>query len=122
MTILLALMRRYWLHIAVAALLGLLAWRAYAWAYSAGERDERALWLAKENKALTAAVAERDKAIADRNEAQRKADRLAKLPAKVIERVRQSPSKCSLSPDVADELRRQIAEVNAAIREANRVP
>lgn len=113
----LKLLRRYWLHLAAVSLLGLLAWRAYAWAYSAGERDERALWLAKENKALTAAVAERDRAIADRNEAQRKADRLAKLPAKVIERVRTNPSRCVLPAPVADGLREQGDEIDAAIRE-----
>lgn len=72
--------------------------------------------LARENKALVQAVAERDKAIADRNAAQRKADELAKLPPKVIERVHQNPANCDIPKPVADELRKQVAEINAAIR------
>ena len=83
---------------------------------NAKARCERAA-LAKENTALTAAVAERDRAIADRNEAQRKADRLARLPAKVIERVRTNPSRCVLPAVVADGLREQGDEIDAAIRE-----
>lgn len=116
MTILLALLRRYWLHMAVVAIVAVLVGWFYSWAKGNGVNEERALWLAKENKALTAAVAERDKAIADRNEAQAKADELAKLPPKVVERVRANPSGCSLAKPVADSLRDQVRKTNAAIR------
>lgn len=82
---------------------------------NAKARCERAA-LARENKALVAAVSERDKAIADRNEAQRKADELAKLPAKVVTVVRANPSGCSLPRPVTDSIRDQVKAVNDAIR------
>lgn len=107
---------RYWLHIAVLAALVALQGLALRWAWVHGGDADRAACLARENKALTAAVAERDKAIADRNAAQRKADELAKMPPKVIERVRTNPSGCSLAKPVADGLREQAAAINAAKR------
>ena len=109
-------LRRYWLHIAVLAVVSLAAWRGYVAVYERGARDERGLWLARENQALVAAVAERDKALADRNAAQRKADELAKLPAKVVTVVRANPSNCSLAKPTAAELRKQAAATNTAIR------
>lgn len=60
MNLLLALLRRYWLHIAVVAVVSLVAWRGYVAVYERGARDERGLWQAKENKALAEAIAERD--------------------------------------------------------------
>jgi hypothetical protein len=120
MTILLALLRRYWLHIVVVAALSLLAWRAYDWAYDNGWNANRQLWLERENHSLKQALKERDEARAKAAAAQKKADELAKLPAKVIERVRQNPAKCDLPEPVADELRKQVDEINAAIREHNR--
>lgn len=120
MTILLILLRRYWLHIVVVAALGLLAWRAYDWAYDNGWNDNRQLWLERENHSLKQALRERDEARAKAVAAQKKADELSKLPAKVIERVRQNPANCDLPKPVADELRKQVDEINAAIREHNR--
>lgn len=116
MTLLLALLRRYWLHLAVVAIVAVLAAWFYSWAYGNGVNEERAVWLARENKALTQAVADRDKAIADRNAAQRKVDELAKLPPRVVEKVRANPSGCQLNRAVADELRRQARKTNDAIR------
>lgn len=84
---------------------------------NAKARCERAS-LAVQNKALVGAVAERDKAIADRNEAQRKADNLAKLPAKVVTVVRQNPSGCSIARPVTDSVREQVRQTNDAIRTA----
>lgn len=120
MTILLALLRRYWLHIVLVAALGLLAWRAYDWAYDNGWNANRQLWLERENHSLKQALKERDEARAKAAAAQKKADELSKLPAKVIERVRQNPANCDLPKPVADELRKQVDEINAAIREHNR--
>jgi hypothetical protein len=117
MTILLALLRRYWLHMAVVAIAGLFVWRHDAAVYDWGARDERAKWLTKENAALTQAIADNAKANDERRAAQKEVDRLAKLPAKVIERVRQNPSGCSIPKPVADGLREQVAEINRAIRE-----
>lgn len=116
MTLLLALLRRYWLHMAVLAIVAVLVGWFYSWAKGNGVNEERALWLAKENKALTAAVAERDKALADRNQAQRKADELAKLPPKVVTVVRNNPSSCVLPRPVTDSVRDQVRETNSAIR------
>lgn len=116
MTILLTLLRRYWLHMAVLAIVAVLSAWAYSWAYGNGVAAERALWLARENQALTQAVAERDRALADRNAAQRKADELAKLPAKVVTVVRRNPSNCALPRTVTDSVRDQVRETNSAIR------
>jgi hypothetical protein len=110
-------LKAYWREIAAAALLAFAVWRGYGWAYGHGQRDERLGWVARENKALESAIDEKDKAIAARNEAQAKADKLAAHPPKVIERVRQNPSGCTVPKPVADGLREQVAEINRAIRE-----
>lgn len=106
---------RYWLHLLILGTVVLALGISHRWAWVHGGDSERAKSLARENKALTAAIAERDKAIADRNAAQRKADELAKLPAKVIERVRTNPSRCSIPAPVADAIRAQVRAVNDAI-------
>jgi hypothetical protein len=111
-----AILRRYWLHIFIVIFVVTAARWAYVWAYDNGARDCERATLIREKKALEAAVAERDRAIADRNEAQRTADRLAKLPAKVVEVVRANPSKCVLPRVVTDSVRKQVAETNSAIR------
>jgi hypothetical protein len=120
-TILLALLRRYWLHIFAVAGLAAWAFGAYLWAYGHGVTAERAKWLAKENKALVAAVAERDKAQAERNAARSALDELAKHPPKVVTVVRANPSGCNLPAPVADAIRVQVDAVNEAIRKG-RVP
>jgi hypothetical protein len=116
MTILLALLRRYWLHMAVVAIVGLLVWRHDAAVYDRGARDERAKWLTKENAALTQAIADNAKANDERRAAQKEVDRLATLPPKVIERVRTNPSRCVRPEPVADASRVQVNAVNEAIR------
>jgi Tfp pilus assembly protein PilN len=85
MTILLALLRRYWLHMAVVAIVALLVWRHDAAVYERGARDERAKWLTKENAALTQAIADNAKANDERRAAQKEVDRLATLPEQVRE-------------------------------------
>ena len=59
-----------------------------------------------------------EEAESKRIEAQKEINRLAALPPKVIERVRTNPSNCDLSRPVADGLREQINETNAALRRA----
>lgn len=109
MTILLALLRRYWLHLAVLAIVAVLAAWAYDWAYENGWNDNRQLWLERENHSLQKALKERD-------EARARADELAQLPPKIVEKVRANPSGCSLAKPVADGLRDQVRETNSAIR------
>lgn len=105
----------YWPWIKVGAF-GLICAACYVYGGSnAKARCERAA-LTRENKALVAAVADRDAAIKARNEAQAKADKLAKLPAKVVTVVRQNPAGCSLPRPVTDSVRDQVRETNAAIR------
>ena len=82
-----------------------------------GVREERS-WLAKENADLARLIKERDDAFKARNEAQRKADELAKLPPKVVTVVRRYPSNCALPRPVTDGLRDQVRETNAAISAA----
>lgn len=69
----------------------------------------------KENKALSQAVEDASKANDERRVAQKKLDRLAKLPPKVVTLVRENPSNCNLAQPVADGLREQVRETNAAI-------
>lgn len=114
------LLRRYWLHILILGMVVLVLGISHRWAWKHGGDAVRVEMLGKENKALAQAIADNAKANDERRRAQKKADELAKLPPKVIERVRQNPSGCSLNPAVADELRKQVDEINAAIR-ANRV-
>src|SRR5688500_863139 len=106
MTIFLALPRRYWIHLAVLATVNVLAAWAYDWGYHDGWNYNRQLWLERENHSPKQALRERDEARAQAKAAQKRADELAKLPAKVIERVRQNPAKCDLPKPVADELRK----------------
>jgi hypothetical protein len=115
-SLLLALLRRYWLHLAVVATVAVLAAWAYDWAYDNGWNDNRQLWLERENYSLKQALRERDEARAQAKAAQKRADELAKLPPKVIERVRQNPSGCSLPKPVADGLREQVRATNDALR------
>jgi hypothetical protein len=119
-TILLALLRRYWLHMLVLGTAVLVLGISHRWAWVHGADAVRLECAEKREKLIEAALKDMQDLQAERDAAQKRADELAKLPPKVIERVRQSPSQCSLSPDVADELRKQVAAVNAAIREHNR--
>jgi hypothetical protein len=105
-TIILALLRRYWLHMLVLGTAVLVLGISHRWAWVHGADAVRLECAEKRERLLEAA--------------QKKADELAKLPAKVIERVRQNPAKCDLPKPVADELRKQVDEINAAIR-ASRV-
>lgn len=116
---------RYWKPLTALVLCaGLLFW-----AYSKGRTDGAAAWklklmdreLAHQQERLKASEAARkalEKAEADRTKAQKEIDRLAKLPPKVIERVRTNPSNCSLPRPVTDGLREQIRETNDAVRRA----
>jgi hypothetical protein len=116
-TILLALLRRYWLHIVVVAALSLLAWRAYDWAYDNGASQERGKWLAKENAALAVALSQLQNANVQRDKAQARADALGKHPPKVIERIHEYPSGCVRPAPVADAVRVQVDDTNRAIRD-----
>jgi hypothetical protein len=80
-----------------------------------GIREEAAN-LKADNKLMARAVDERDQAIKDRNKAQAKADKLAKLPPKVVTVVRNNPSNCTLPRPVTDSVRDQVRETNSAIR------
>lgn len=113
MTILLALLRRYWLHLVGVALL---AWLAHG-IYERGRRDERSGWLAKENAALAVAVSQLQNANVQRDKAQARADALGKHPPKVIERIHENPSGCVRPAPVADAVRVQVDAVNKAIRD-----
>jgi Tfp pilus assembly protein PilE len=117
MTILLALLRRYWLHIAVVGVLAFVAWRGYAAVYERGARDERSKWLAKENAALAVALSQLQNANVQRDKAQARADALGKHPPKVIERIHEYPSGCVRPAPVADAVRMQIDDTNKAIRD-----
>jgi hypothetical protein len=122
-TLLLSLLRRYWLHLAVLATAAVLGVWFYSWAHGNGVNEERGKWLAKENAVLAVVNAQLLNAQTQRDKAQARVDALSKLPAKVIERVRTNPSNCDLPKPVADGLREQVAEINRAIREQNgRVP
>jgi hypothetical protein len=116
-TILLALLRRYWLHIAIAAALVAAQGYALRWAWVHGGDSVRLSCAEKREKLIEAALKDMQDLEAQRNAAQRKADELAKLPPKVIERVRQNPANCDIPKPVADELRKQVDEINRAIRE-----
>lgn len=114
---------RYWKPLAALALVVALLFGAY----SKGRADASAAWkvklmdreLAHQKQKLAdseAHVKALEKADAERRAAQKELDRLAKLPPKVIERVRTNPSNCSIPRAVTDGLREQINETNAAIR------
>jgi len=96
---------------------GLLALAGWTWlAYDYGGSEAEAACLRTQNKALEQAIVDTADANKERLAAQRKADELAKLPPKVIERVRQNPSNCNLPKPVADGLRDQVNKTNAAVR------
>jgi hypothetical protein len=116
MTILLALLRRYWLHIAVVAALLALQGYALRWAWVHGGDSVRLHCAQEREKLIEATLKDMQALQAERDAAQRKADELAKLPPKVIERVRQNPSGCSLPAPVADGLREQVRKTNDALR------
>jgi hypothetical protein len=119
-TIILALLRRYWLHMLVLGTAVLVLGISHRWAWVHGADAVRLECAEKRERLLEAALKDMQDLEAKRAAAQKKADELAKLPAKVIERVRQNPAKCDLPKPVADELRKQVDEINAAIR-ASRV-
>lgn len=98
-------------------LIKILAFAAVCWFFfwMGGVRKENAC-LTADNKLLDRAVDERDEAIKDRNKAQAKADKLAKIPPKVVTVVRNNPSNCTLSRPVTDSVRDQVRETNSAIR------
>lgn len=106
------------------ALLGLALWAGSLWlAYDYGG-SEAAAGAAKAaleaerdaNKALRDEMDARAAADLKAAKAQAEVDRLAKLPPKVIERVRTNPSNCDLPRPVTDSLREQVEETNRAIR------
>lgn len=99
-----------------ADLIKILAFAGVCWFFFwiGGVREEAAC-LKADNKLLDRAVSERDQAIEERNKAQAKADKLAKLPPKVVTVVRNNPSNCTLPRPVADSVRDQVRETNSAI-------
>lgn len=116
MTILLALLRRYWLHLAVLATVAVLAAWAYDWAYDNGWNDNRQLWLERENKSLKQALKERDEARAQAKAAQKRADELDKPQREVAKSAKANPSGCDLAKPTGERLREQIRKTNDAIR------
>lgn len=117
MTLLLALLRRYWLHLAVVAIVAVFAAWFYSWAHGNGVNEERAKWLAKENAALAVALSQLQNANVQRDKAQARADALSKHPPKVIEKIHEYPSGCVRPAPVADAVRMQVDDTNKAIRD-----
>ena len=116
MTILLTLLRRYWLHIAIASALVAAQGYALRWAWVHGGDTARLSCAEQREKLVEAALKDMQELEAQRKAAQRRADELAKQPPKVIERVRTNPSGCVLPKPVADAARVHVNEVNEAIR------
>lgn len=121
MTILLALLRRYWLHITLAAALVAAQGYALRWSWVHGGDSVRLSCAEQREKLVEAALKDMQDLEAQRAAAQRKSDELAKLPPKVIERVRTNPSGCVLPKPVGDAARVHANEVNEAIRAHNAV-
>lgn len=105
----------YWAWIKVGIFAAICAGCYVYGGSNAKARAEREC-LAKENKALTQAIADNAKANDERRAAQKEVDRLAKLPPKVKEVIRANPSGCVLPKPVADAARVHVGAVNEAIR------
>lgn len=116
MTLLLALLRRYWLHMLILGTVVLVLGMSHRWAWVHGADAVRLECAEKREKLIEAALKDMQDLEAKRAAAQKRADDLAKLPPKVIERVRQNPSGCSLPKPVADGLREQVRATNDALR------
>jgi hypothetical protein len=107
---------RYWLHIAVVAALLALQGYALRWAWVHGGDAVRLHCAQEREKLLEAALKDMQDLEAKRAAAQAKADKLAKLPPKVVTVVRNNPSNCTLPRPVTDSVRDQVRETNSAIR------
>ena len=115
--LILKFLARYWLHIALAAALVAAQGYALRWAWVHGGDSVRLSCAEKREKLIEAALKDMQDLEARRAAAQRKADELAKLPPKVIERVRTNPSMCVRPAPVADAVRMQVDDTNKAIRD-----
>lgn len=116
MKILLALLHRYWLHMAVAALLIAAQGYALRWAWVHGGDAARLECERSARELIEAQADELAIMIKRKDAAQRKADELEKLPPKVVTVVRNNPSSCVLPRPVTDSMRDQVRETNSAIR------
>jgi hypothetical protein len=116
MTILLALLRRYWLHIALAAALVAAQGYALRWAWVHGGDSVRLSCAEKREKLIEAALKDMQDLEARRAAAQRKADELAKPQREVAKSAKANPSGCNLAKPTGDKLREQIRKTNDAIR------
>lgn len=104
-----------WIKVAVFGL-------ACVWCYGFGSTNAKARcereWLELQNADLKDRIAILGAAIDQAKEAQAKADKLARLPAKVVTVVRANPSGCSIARPVTDSVREQVRQTNDAIRTA----
>lgn len=116
MTILLALLRRYWLHMLALGTAVLVLGISHRWAWVHGADAVRLECAEKREKLIEAALKDMQDLEARRAAAQRRADELAKLPPKVVTVVRNNPSNCTLPRPVTDSVRDQVRETNSAIR------
>lgn len=110
---------RYLPHALAAVLWAGSLWLAFDYGGSeeAAKAADAALYAEREaNKALRDEMDARAAADLKAAKAQAEVDRLAKMPPKVIERVRTNPSNCTLPRPVTDGLREQVEETNSAIR------
>ena len=116
MTLLLALLRRYWLHMLVLGTVVLVLGISHRWAWVHGGDSVRLACALEREKLIEAALKDMQDLEARRAAAQKRADELAKLPPKVKEVIRANPSGCVLPKPVADAARVQVDAVNEAIR------
>lgn len=117
MTIALAILRRYWLHMLVAGVvIAVCAW-LYGAIYEAGGREARADCAEYKQQVVEAALADVLAAEAKRDEIAAKLAALQNAPkaAPVIKEViRANPSGCNVPKPVADSLREAIERANKA--------
>lgn len=116
MTILLALLRRYWLHMLVLGTAMLVLGISHRWAWVHGADAVRLECAEKREKLIEAALKDMQDLEAKRAAAQKRADELDKPQREVAKSAKANPSGCDLAKPTGERLREQVRKTNDAIR------